>query len=190
MLPNNRTFNGQETYEENGTVFFRSYTVNKSGKFRLTLRVVSIHSPYRQAVAFNFSRNPKFKGKLSINGTQFAPEKKQLSYILPVNDSDQSEVILDLDIAEGYLRLSGASDFLDDYPELIEKISAQTGRSRDQFRGCSYTSGFSAGTLYGNALWVEELSPTRYRFHCNDHQMDDDYDDLIFDMEIADSATE
>ena len=110
-------------------------------------------------------------------------------------DYDQSiefefGIIMDFDIAEGYVRLANASDFLDDYPEMIEKISAQTGRTRDQFRGCSYTSGFSAGYLYGNAFWMEQLSDNRYRFHCNDHQMDDDFDDLIFDLEIESTSIE
>ena len=43
---------------------------------------------------------------------------------------------------------------------------------------------FSAGHLYGNAFWMEQLSDNRYRFYCNDHRMDDDFDDLIFDLEI------
>ena len=82
------------------------------------------------------------------------------------------------------------SDFLDDYPEMIEKISAQTGRTRDQFRGCSYTSGFSAGHLYGNAFWMDQHSDNRYRFYCNDHKMDDDFDDLVFDLEIESTSIE
>ena len=80
--------------------------------------------------------------------------------------------------------------FGEDYPELIEQISAQTGRSREQFRGCSYTSGLSAGFLYANAFWIESFSKNHYRFHCNDHQMDDDFDDLIFDLEIESLSAE
>ena len=117
-------------------------------------------------------------------------EKKEVNYVMPVELPDKAEIILDMDIVEGYLRLANASDFLDDYPELIEQMSAQTGRTREHFRGCSYTSGFTAGFLYGNAFWVEQISDTRHRFHCNDHKLDDDFDDLIFDLEIESLSAE
>ena len=182
MIPDNRAFNGGETFEDNGKVFYRSYKIEASGRLRLTINVVSIQSTYRQGLALRLSTKPKFKGKIWLNGTLFVPEKKQLCYVVPVELADTLTV--EANIQEGNIRLANASDFLDDYPDLIERISAQTGRSRDQFRGCSYTSGFSAGFLYGNAFWVERLSDTQYRFHCNDHAMDDDFDDLIFDLNI------
>lgn len=184
MIPNNRAFNGNETFEENGRTFYRSYTINKPGKVRATIKVVSINSDYSQGIAFSLSTKPMFKGVLFINGMRFLPEKKQLNYVIPVDLHDKSQITLDLDVKSGYLRLANASDFLDDYPELIAKISAQTMRSREQFRGCSYTSGFSAGLLYGNSFWIEQISDNKYRFYCNDHKLDDDFDDLIFDLEV------
>lgn len=190
MIPDNRAFKGRESFEEDGKVFYRSYKIEKRGKFRLKICVVSINSRYRQAIAFGLSSSPKFKGSILINSHEFKAEKKNLNYVLPVALPDNFEIIMDFDVAEGYVRLANASDFLDDYPELIEKISAQTGRARDKFRGSSYTSGFSAGFLYGNAFWVEQLFENRYRFHCNDHQLDDDYDDLVFDLEIESTPSE
>ncbi len=190
MIPNNRAFNGRETFEENGKVFYRSYKIEKQGKFQLKIRVTSINSIYRQAIAFSLSSSPKFKGTIFINGQKFTPEKKKTNYVMPVLLPDKSEIIMDLDVVEGFIRLANASDFLDDYPELIERISQQTGRSREQFRGNSYTSGFTASNLYGNAFWVESFSKNLYRFHCNDHRMDDDFDDLIFDLEIESLSAE
>lgn len=35
------------------------------------------------------------------------------------------------------------------------------------------------------AFWIEEISDNHLRFHCNDHEADDDFDDLIFDMIIT-----
>ena len=52
----------------------------------------------------------------------------------------------------------------------------------DDFENTGFTSGFSAANIYGNAFGVEKLSENLYRFHCNDHRMDDDFDDLIFDI--------
>jgi len=184
VIPNNRAFNGKESFEEGGKTFYRSYKIEKRGKFQLKIRIVSINSSYRQAIAFSLSSNPPFEGTVLIDGLKFKEEKKKLNYVIPVPLPDKTELLMDLDVSEGYIRLANASDFLDDYPEIIEKISKQTGRSRDEFRGCSYTSGFSAGFLYGNSFWIEQCSANCYRFHCNDHQMDDDFDDLIFDLEI------
>lgn len=185
MLPDRRAFGLNNSFEADGKVFYRSYMIEKQGKFRLKLRVVSINSHYRQAIAFRLSSSPKFKGSVWINGQKFRAEKKKTNYVMPVSLPDKTEILMDFEIAEGYVWLANASDFLDDYPELIEKVSAQTGRTREQFRGCSYTSGFAASAFaYGNAFWMEQLANDQYRFHCNDHQMDDDFDDMVFDLEI------
>lgn len=185
MIPNDRAFSGRETFEEDGKIFYRFYKFGMQGKFQMKIQVISINSDYHQAIAFSLSTDPKFKGTLLINGQRFVPEKKKINYVMPVKLPDNIEIIMDFDVVEGYIYLANASDFLDDYPEIIEKISAQTGRSREQFRGCSFTSGFSAANMYGNAFWVEVLSDNRYRFHCNDHKLDDDFDDLIFDVEVV-----
>ena len=184
MLPTNRTFNGRQSVEVDGKVYYRSYRIERQGKIRLVIRIISINSDYNQGIAFSFSRIPKFKGTLFLNGQKFVPEKRQSNYVVPVAWPEKSEIVMDLDVLDGYFVLANASDYLDDYPNLIERIAQQTGRSRDQFRGNSYTSGFTAANLYGNAFWVESLSKNLYRFHCNDHCMDDDFDDLVFDLEI------
>lgn len=38
---------------------------------------------------------------------------------------------------------------------------------------------------FGCAMYIEKISDNKYRFHCNDHENDDDFDDLVFEMEIA-----
>ena len=40
---------------------------------------------------------------------------------------------------------------------------------------------FRSGS-FGCAFWIEELTENHLRFHCNDHEYDDDFDDFIFDM--------
>jgi hypothetical protein len=40
--------------------------------------------------------------------------------------------------------------------------------------------------VWGSAMRIEELSPTKKRYYCNDFENDDDFDDLIFEMEIMD----
>ena len=190
MLPTNRAFNGRQNIEVDGKVYYRSYRIERQGKYRLVIRIISINSEYNQGIAFTFSRTPKYKGTLFLNGQKFVPEKRQQNYVVPVAYPEKNELVMDLDVLDGYVVLANASDYLDDYPALIDRISQQTGRSREQFRGNSYTSGFTASNLYGNAFWVESFSKNLYRFHCNDHQMDDDFDDLIFDLEIESLSAE
>lgn len=188
MLPTNRAFGMSESVEHCGKIYYRNYKIERTGCMRLVIHVTSINSPYRQAIAVDFCGNPKFKGTIYINGIEFVPERKRQYYVMPVELPDKCEIVMDLEIIEGYLRLANASDFLDDYPDLIKQISAQTGRTRDQFRGNSYTSGFTPHFGYGNAFWVEEIGENKYRFHCNDHKMDDDYDDIIFELEIEETT--
>ena len=184
MIPNNQAFNGKEYFEENGKLFYRSYKIEGIKKYKLHIQINSINSPYHQAIAFSLSTTPRFKGHILINGISFDTKKTQQAYVMPVEFPYKTIITMEVDVEEGYIRIANASDFLDDYPDLIEKISAQTGRTRENFRGCSYASGFSAGFLYGNAFWIEEISDNKHRFHCNDHKLDDDFDDMIFDIEI------
>lgn len=190
MIPTNRAFDGRQKIEADEKAYYRSYRIERQGKYRLVIRIISIDSEYDQGIAFTFSRTPRFKGSLILNGQKFVPEKRQQYYVVPVAYPEKNELVMDLDVLDGYFVLASASDYLDDYPTLIDRISQQTGRSREQFRGNSYTSGFTASNLYGNAFWIEAFSKNRYRFHCNDHRMDDDFDDLIFDLEIESLSAE
>ena len=36
-------------------------------------------------------------------------------------------------------------------------------------------------------MYIEQIGENKLRFYCNDHEIDDDFDDLIFDMEIMES---
>lgn len=187
MLPNSRAFHGKETFVEDGKTFYRTWKLLRSGKTRLLIQVKDIRSSYKQGIAFSIS--PAFMGTVSINGQNWPIDRrKRMRHVIPVSqEAPYDRLVMDLDIQDGYIHIANASDFLDDYPELIEKVSAQTGRTREQFRGCTFTSGFSAANMYGNAFWIEALGENAFRFHCNDHKMDDDFDDLIFDLEIVDT---
>ena len=185
MLPNDSFFGTSSCVEYEGRKYCRHYKIEQQGKTRIVIRVVSTNSPYKQAIAIYFSDIPKFKGNLIINEQKYSPTKKYDIKVLPIEFfPDTQELTMSLEIESGFLAISTASDFLDDYPELIAMVSARTGRTREQFRGVTYTSGFTAANHYGNAFWIEEISHNSYRLHCNDHKMDDDFDDLVLDMEI------
>ena len=177
---------GKPKVEVNGITYYRSHRIEQQGKFRIIIRVIEVNSKYRQGIAFCFSTNPKFKGAFFLNGQKFVSERQKQNYVIPIIWPETNEFVIDFDVQDGYFILANASDFLDDYPDLLERISRQTGRTREQFRNNSYASGLTASNLYGNAFWIEKVSSNLFRFHCNDHEMDDDFNDLIFDLEVQD----
>ncbi len=188
MRPSDRTFNGNWFVEIDGITYYRFWKFERKGRFRLTIQIVSTDSPYRQGIAFSFSEDPDspFQGSLSINEKPFDPkEYKHNLHVFPFIE-EMDRIVLDLDILNGAFSLSTASDLLGDCPpEVIKRIEQQTGRTREQFRGNAFCSGFTASAqIKGNAFWIEELGEDFYRFHCNDHAMDEDFDDLIFDLKI------
>jgi hypothetical protein len=77
VIPTDRAFNGRKNIEVDGKVYYRSYKIERQGKYRLVIRIISINSEYNQGIAFTFSRTPKFKGTLFLNGQKFVPEKGQ-----------------------------------------------------------------------------------------------------------------
>lgn len=49
------------------------------------------------------------------------------------------------------------------------------------------TGEFYDSLIEGRAMYIEQIGENKLRFYCNDHEIDDDFDDLIFDMEITES---
>ena len=183
MLPNDRTFNGKLFVEIDGKIYYRCYALKEKGKYRITIEVKSINSPYSQAIAFKFSIDPKFEGKLVINNQTFdVLNTKSQNFAIPVDVCERKKLSMELRIDDGFFLLSSASDYLKDYYEKIKEVYKQNGISKEIKE--SYTSGFTATSLYGNAFWLEELSENHYLVHCNDHIMDEDFDDMVFDLRI------
>lgn len=185
MIPNDRTFNGKDFVEIDGKEYFRFYKICLKGNVKVKIHVVSINSDYKQGIAFRVSQKPEFVGTILLNGQLLTQERgRTQNYVIPVALPEKGDFVIELGAKEGELILANASDVLDDHTDLIKRISKQTGRTREEFRGNSYVSGFTAAHLYGNAFWMEMLSENYYRFHCNDHKMDEDFDDLIFDLKV------
>jgi hypothetical protein len=44
---------------------------------------------------------------------------------------------------------------------------------------------YEVNLTMGMAFYYEEISNNKYRFYCNDWEPDDDFDDLIFDIEFV-----
>ncbi len=183
MIPNNRAFNGKSYYEFNGKRIFRYQDIQMTGDFELKIKFISVDSPHKQGVALSFFGKPRFVGDVFLNGKRFERHRiKEPYYVFEEGVFQDNEFTLRIHIENGGVAISNASDIVGDYPGLAEKLSSFTGREHGEIK--SFTSGFTAVTLYGNAFWYERISENRYRYYCNDHTLDDDFDDLIFEMEI------
>ena len=183
MIPDVRVFNGKPFLEAEGKVLYRYKTIAQTGDHAWRIRFLSVDSPYKQGVAFNLSRT--FKGKLFLNGKRLAKPKKASESLMVFEEGSFPDNSFEfrLSVEEGSVSISCASDMLGDYCDL-DRLSALLKKDASPTR--SYVSGFTAGA-YGNkcnAFWIEPLSESRYRYHCNDHAADDDFDDMVFELEI------
>ena len=155
MIPCDAAFNGKNTYEENGRIHYRWYYPEFRGNYTLTFRFISTNSPLPQGVSLFVSSD--FKGKMYLNGRELQPLKSTFAhYTFKVDEFPEKEFTLRVCSAAGKIILANTSQ-----------------RHNSDSWDCA---------VYGYALWVEELEENHYRFHCNDVDWDDDYDDLIFDI--------
>lgn len=182
MIPNDKAFNGKSFFEDNGTIFYRFIRIEKKGNYQLRFKFIKVNSLYKQGIAIGFSKNPVFKGSIHLNGERLEKAKKRVNYVIEEGMFPNNEFTLSIQNEEEFITLSGASDFLGDYSGLLDKVSKLTGKS--QLENKSFTSGVTAANMYGNAFWIEVISDKCYRFHCNDHELDDDFDDLVFEFEV------
>lgn len=182
MIPNDVAFDGKISYMDPdlGTRVYRSCRLDRPGSYELHFRFVEFNSPYRQALQLSFSRDPKFKGKAWLNGEKLPILRKRTeSYLFKEDGVPDNEFIIKLDMTEGYISLRNASNLLRKDDDIRKRFFEMTGRELDESKAESFTGG-----RYANAFWVEKLENHVYRFHCNDHEMDDDFNDFIFDLQV------
>ena len=154
MIPNDRAFNGKSMFEHEGKVYQRWYYIEKHGNYRIRFKIVSTNSPHRQGIALFFS---DFKKSMELNGEKLRVLKGFKHYVFKEGEFENDEFILTVNATEGCLTFANASE------DPILK---------------TYKCG-----AYCCAFWIEQISDNYLRFHCNDHESDDDFDDLIFDLE-------
>ena len=156
MIPSDASFDGKNYYEYNGRTYYRWYYLKRKGDYDLKFKIVSTNSKYLQGISLNFAN---FKGKILLNGQNLpVPKGVFQHYIFRENEFPKNEFCLSVRVDDGDIFLANASQ-------------------RDS------GDNFSFGA-FSYAFWIETLSNGIYRFHCNDFEYDNDFDDLIFDLEI------
>ena len=186
MIPCNRAFNQKSFYEHEGKTYYRYRIIAEEGEHLLRFRFLHVDSPYKQGIVFTLSR--EFKGKLFLNGKRLAKPRRASESLLVVEEGSFPDNTFELKmlVESGSVLISSASDLLGDYPSL-RNLPVMKDKDMEAMR--SYVSGFTAGA-YGdsaNAFWIEEAAENRFIYHCNDHAKDDDFDDMLFEIEVMGS---
>ena len=153
-------------YESPGKPVFHKYTE--------VFRAISLEAPQKLRLVLTFIENNSknrqgvmlslftMKGTLSCNGQT---TKKGGYYLW--EDSSPRQIIFDTKIVEGDLGIFNIAE-------------------RNDYRGKPYAISLDMGM----AICYERIETNKYRFFCNDWEPDDDFNDLIFDLEIMPQSDE
>ena len=158
MLMFSEQFSEQKSDEiiYNGKVINRFFRFEQKGTHLLRFSFVNSTSKYTQAIIFHLI---SFDGKIFYNDKEIEKPKKSFPQIVFSEKSSPNIFELKITLNSGSLYICNGSDLLGN-----EKTWA---------------------SLYGGcAMIVENKQKNSYRFYCNDHENDDDFNDLIFDLEI------
>lgn len=132
------------------------FSFDKKGTYILRFSFISSASKYNQAIIFHLI---SFDGKLFYNGDELEKPKNSFPQLIFSEKFTSNIFEIKIVLNDGDLCICNGSDLLG---------NGQIWRS-----------------LYGGcAMIIEKTGKDSYRFYCNDYENDDDFDDLIFDMEI------
>lgn len=158
MRPFNVLFeeNCSDQIEYKGKTVYKYYKIDKPGIYNIQFTFLKSNSVYKQAIVLLFS---DFVGKCYLFNDEIDISKTRFPRLTFWEDTSPKEVNVKIKLNQGCILICNGSDLLG---------NKQICR-----------------TLYeGTAICIEKTDDNKYRFHCNDHENDDDFDDLIFDMLI------
>ncbi|MBP3702090.1 MAG: hypothetical protein J6I64_09380 [Lachnospiraceae bacterium] len=158
MIPFNVLFEeGSNQLEYKGKLINKYFEVDSPGEYDIKIRFVSRKSQYNQAVVLFFN---DFIGSYYLFGEEQMIPKTRFPKKNYWSDTAPRELELKLLLKKGSVWICNGSDPLG-------------------------TKQFCRTLHYGCAMYIEKIGENYYRFNCNDHENDDDFDDLVFEMEIV-----
>ena len=146
--------------EYKGEVVYCLYPYNLKGKHKVKFKLIYSNPDEDRGITLS---RVNLKGKILYNDESFVEVKGMYAGvdIFEPYWKDEKEVIIDLE--DGFVGIMNGK-FVTDSDGI-------------RFLNCS---------LFWHAMKVEQISPTVTRFYCNDTEFEDDFDDLIFEMEVVD----
>lgn len=153
-------FSEQDSFEieYNGKKVNAFYSFNKPGEYILRFTFVSTSSIYLQAIIIHWST---FEGTMYIEGEEVRKPKGRFPQLIFDEKCSPKQFELRVSLKKGELCICNGS--------------LDTSTTQEMWN-----------SLYGGcAMIIEEMENNCFRFRCNDYENDDDFDDLIFDLEIT-----
>lgn len=148
--------------EYKGETIYAVYKYDLKGRHTIKFRLIKSNPNTERGIHFFVN---KFRGKIyGHNGKRIRKPRGVYASLMLMEDvwrnDENNEFILIIDLEDGY-------------------INIENGLYKKEY------DAFSVSSFWG-AIKIEKISPTITRFYCNDTELEDDFDDLIFDMEILD----
>ncbi len=138
-------------------IIHRYYSINKVGKYILRFSNISRNSKYFQCIIILFNN---CKGKMVVQGDEMPFPDGSFPKILFWEDDFPKNFEIMFHVKEGSIIICNGSD-----PLGTKKICHHLTKS------C--------------AMLIETIGNNKFRFHCNDHEHNDDFEDFVFDMEVV-----
>lgn len=158
MIPTDKFFSGKREVEYEGKRYCRYLLFDEASIYCFKFRFVSTNSPYIQSINVTFAN---FRGEVFLNNEKISIKKGKFSTLTFCEDTAPREFVLRVNVKQGFVMISNSS--------------------RDWQRDAT-----------GNSKWlvcamiVDNIGKNVYRCYCNDQEYDEDFNDLIFEMEILD----
>lgn len=152
-------FEEQDAFEieYKGKTIKRFYVFDKKGHYKMKFSFVSTNSAHEQAIVFHLDQ---FRGKLLINGKEQKKPKGRFPQFMFTEKYASRQFEVEVILEEGDIGICNGY-FHSQMPQICQSL------------------------VWGCAIIIEELGENSMRFYCNDGDNDDDFDDLIFDLEIV-----
>lgn len=147
-----------DVIEYKGKKIHRFFKIEKPGEYLLKFKFISSNSQFNQAVDIHYGC---LKGNMYFLGENITKKKSTFAQAIFFEDDIASRCFeLELTLKDGSITICNGSD---------------TDGTKT---GCSTM-------VFGCAMIIEEIKQNHYKFYCNDFEPDDDFDDLIFELELV-----
>jgi len=156
MKPFSVLFDGKSQILYNDKLVSRYYLLDEPGEYLISFRFISTNSKFNQAIVMIFN---EFIGSYFLFDEEVQIPRIRFPKENFWADTSPSEIRIKINLISGRIYICNGSDPLG-------------------------TKQICHALHMGCAMCVNKTSDNVYRFHCNDHENDDDFDDLVFEMKI------
>lgn len=158
MIPTDRFFDGQAEVAYEGKLYSRIHPIIQTpGKYNLHFKFISTNSEYEQCIGLSLF---KFKGAVYINGERVKLGRGEFTGMQFSERTAPQKFNVEIDMKSGVISIYNSArgwreDIINHTPSAVP------------------------------AMIVDKTGENSYVFHCNDYVYDDDFDDLVFSLEVT-----